>query len=286
MTTQLPGFLVIGAQKAGSTWFTRSLRAHPDIFMPLKELRYFTRHYNRGPDWYAEKFSGVGEERLIGEGTPGYLLHPQAPERISETLGGGTLLIASLRNPVDRAYSSFWNLLGGGVLPRDSDFREQFNADFNQMRTRGLYHLQLSRFLEVFPRDQIKVAVMEYDLGPRAPHTLRRTFEFLGVDPSFEQPAAARAANVGGPPRRGGSSVGKLGTAVALRSGRLPPSLERMLRRSYSALYSRLPTTRQFEPLSDSARAACIEVYQNDIERLAQLLDRDLSVWQSPKASR
>lgn len=283
MTTPLPGFLVIGAQKAGSTWFTRNLRAHPEIFMPLKELRYFTRYYDLGPSWYAEKFSRAGEKRTIGEGTPGYLLHPQAPERISETLGGATLLVASLRNPVDRAYSSFWNLLGGGVLPRDADFLEQFSADFNQMRTRGLYHLQLSRFLQFFPRDQIKVAIMEYDLGARAPHTLRATFEFLGVDPSFEQPAAAQAANVGGPPRRGGPSVGKLGTAVALRSGRLPPPVERILRRGYSSIYARLPTTRQFEPLSDRARAACIEVYQDDIERLAQLLDRDLSVWQWQK---
>src|SRR5205823_14520447 len=49
----LPDFLILGAQKAGTTALYAYLRWHPGITGPAwKEVSYFDRHYRRGPHWY------------------------------------------------------------------------------------------------------------------------------------------------------------------------------------------------------------------------------------------
>ena len=70
-----PDFIGIGAQKAGTTWLDRNLRAHPQIWMPeRKELHYFDRRIAdmRSPtdEWSASIFE-TGRARVTGEITPG-----------------------------------------------------------------------------------------------------------------------------------------------------------------------------------------------------------------------
>jgi len=64
---RLPNFLYIGTSKAGSTWIYDVLNRHPDIYMaPGKGLYFFSRHYERGLEWYASHFLGAASERIIG----------------------------------------------------------------------------------------------------------------------------------------------------------------------------------------------------------------------------
>ena len=79
-----PNFLVIGAQRAGTTLLHRLLATHPEVYVPFqrKELHYFDRYFERGDAWYAGYFPAEPATRrylAVGEVTPDYLAHPQAP---------------------------------------------------------------------------------------------------------------------------------------------------------------------------------------------------------------
>jgi Sulfotransferase domain len=120
----LPSFLIIGAQRAGTTTLYAYLRRHPDVTGPReadasiywgKELHFFDEHFSRGLDWYRAFFPlearqratrRLGRDLVPGEGTPYYLFHPAVPARVAATIPD-VRLIALLRNPVERAYSHY-----------------------------------------------------------------------------------------------------------------------------------------------------------------------------------
>jgi len=108
----LPDFIIIGAQKGGTTFLYNLLRRHPQ-FKPAvrKEIHFFdTPRFRRGLDWYRSHFpqqqQSNGQREITGEASPYYLFYPHAARRVAETIPQ-TKLIALLRNPVDRAYSDY-----------------------------------------------------------------------------------------------------------------------------------------------------------------------------------
>jgi Sulfotransferase domain len=127
----LPAFLIIGAQRAGTTTLYTYLRRHPDVTGPRyadasvywsKELHFFDENYWRGVDWYRRFFPlearqramrRLGRDLVPGEGTPYYMFHPAVPERAAETLPD-VRLVALLRNPVERAYSHYQHMVKSG----------------------------------------------------------------------------------------------------------------------------------------------------------------------------
>src|SRR6187397_1377370 len=113
----LPDFLILGAQKAGTTALYSYLRRHPAIVGPSwKEVSFFDRHYARGEAWYRGNFPtrlrhALAERRaharaIAGEASPSYVFHPSAPERVA-ALVPDARLIALVRNPIDRALSHY-----------------------------------------------------------------------------------------------------------------------------------------------------------------------------------
>lgn len=108
MSGPTPDFLVIGAQKSGTTTLADRLAADSDVYLPAVEVHYFSHRYYRGADWYARILAGAPAGALIGEKSPSYLTDPDAPARIDAALGG-VRLMAILRDPVDRAYSHYWH---------------------------------------------------------------------------------------------------------------------------------------------------------------------------------
>ncbi len=104
----LPNFLIIGAQKSGTTIFSKILRQNPLIFCAKKELHFFDAYFNNGADWYKSQFQTDKDAQIKkGEKTPYYLFHPFVAERV-HSLIPDVKLIVLLRNPIDRAYSQFW----------------------------------------------------------------------------------------------------------------------------------------------------------------------------------
>ncbi len=197
----LPDFLILGAQKAGTTALYAYLRWHPGITGPSwKEVSYFDRHYRRGASWYRGHFPIGAGDRLVGEASPGYLFHPLAPERVRTTVPEAKL-IALLRDPVDRALSHYHHEV---ALGREAlSFEEAIDAEPERTRgeehrmvgepgyfshawwdytylARGRYAEQLERWLAVFPREQLFVVASE-ELASDPGQTYSRVLEFLGA---------------------------------------------------------------------------------------------------------
>jgi hypothetical protein len=113
----LPDFIVIGAQRAGTTSFFNYLCQHPEVHPSFpKEVHYFSNNFQKGLSWYRSHFplasSKVkseevdGRKFITGEATPYYLCHPHAPLRAFQVVPKA-LLIVLLRDPVERAYSHY-----------------------------------------------------------------------------------------------------------------------------------------------------------------------------------
>ena len=113
----LPDFLIIGAQKGGTTSLYLYLNEHPNIGgAVIKEVSFFDKNYHQGLAWYRAQFPTPlrklytrdvrKQNYIVGEASPGYLIYPHAPERIAKILPR-VKLIALLRNPVERAYSQY-----------------------------------------------------------------------------------------------------------------------------------------------------------------------------------
>ncbi len=120
----LPDFLILGASRCGTTSLHYYLNIHPAISMARKEVHFFDLFYNNGIGWYRQFFPTLfykyyceiihSQKLLLGEATPYYLLHPLAPQRVSQ-FSPSVKLIVLLRNPVDRAYSDYWLQVKLGV---------------------------------------------------------------------------------------------------------------------------------------------------------------------------
>lgn len=201
MDAQLPTFILIGAMKAGTTSLIRYLGAHPDVFCPTKkEPNYFAvdTHLDKpgtwslGLEWYRSRFEPGRDVAARGEGsTPYTMAHPGGTgpddgsgvaERIREVLPD-VRLIYLMRNPVDRIESQYahlmrlWRVAGE---PIDLAIRR-----YDHFLDISRYSFQVRNYLEVFPREQLLLLQFE-ELTGDPDSVLRRTYEFVGVDPDAE----------------------------------------------------------------------------------------------------
>ena len=106
----LPDFLIIGAQKCGTTFLYQLLVQHPHVKPAFaKEVHYFDLNFRKGNNWYRSNFplqTRNSRKYITGEASPYYLFHPHAPRRASAVVPDAKLVVL-LRNPVDRAYSHY-----------------------------------------------------------------------------------------------------------------------------------------------------------------------------------
>jgi hypothetical protein len=170
---RLPNFLIIGAQKSGTTSLYNYLKQHPQIFMPrLKEPHFFTYEGQLPPhpsvvtSWqdYRALFADARDEIAVGEASPSYLHGEQAPRRIAHYFPT-IKLIAILRNPADRAFSNWMHNVSYGR--EELDFGQALQAEERRIqegvgylfwyRYKGFYHRHLTRYLALFDRTQLRV---------------------------------------------------------------------------------------------------------------------------------
>lgn len=176
---RLPNFLYVGPDKAGSSWLHETLLKHPDVYLsPAKDLYYFDRYYDRGVAWYSSRFRDARGQRVVGEVCQDYLFHPEAAARIHATLGPVKVMV-SLRDPVDRAWSSYLYMRKHGIGP--DTFAEALRSR-PELLDHGRYATGLDRFLQLFPRKLIHVALFD-DLAADPQQFLDGVTDFLEVDP-------------------------------------------------------------------------------------------------------
>ena len=276
---KLPNFLLIGAEKCGTTALSRFLQKHPDVcFSQPKETWFFNRRYEKGLEWFASHFDHWDGEKAIGEGTARLLQNQKAPVRIHRHLPD-VRLISVLRNPIDRAFSQYHFYVYTGKADPNQSFsdviRDETSSLGRDIIQQGKYVDHLRRYAEVFDRDQMHV-VFHRSMRERPQEIMRGLYEFLDIDPAYS-PDTNSQHNVTRYP-----SSRKM--YAYLRSGwnLLPEQVENLVtpvaRRLRSTVRSLLFDTEK-PTMDDRDRAFLRDVYAEPNRELEKWLDADLSHW-------
>ena len=200
----LPAFVIIGAQKAGTTSLHQYLLRSPYVLRALrKEIHYFDRNYARGEPWYRAHFptrpaaalaSRPGTVAITGEATPYYLFHPDVPDLMARDLPQARIIVL-LRDPVARAYSHYQHERALGHEPlelEDALAAERdrlasapggsFAHQHHSYIARGMYATQLSRWYGHFEQSRVLLLAAE-DLFADPEKVTNRVLDFLGLPP-------------------------------------------------------------------------------------------------------
>ncbi len=280
---RLPNFFIIGAIKGGTTSLYAYLKEHPQIYMsPLKEPRYLcfdpedpvhrTKPFNSFPvrtlEGYGRLFDGVRHETAIGEASPQYLRSRVALRRMVD-LCPNAKVIASLRDPLERAYSEYIMHVRAGNETRP--VREYFLDDGRL--DLSCYYNDVKRYRDRFgPR--LKVVLLE-DIKRDALGVARELFNFLEVETSFA-PNLSQSHNVGGLPRSRA-----LHNLLHIRNKRVrlglrpfvPVGLRTWRMKVKNANLTPAPA------LPQEVREEFGGYFRDDILRLSELIGRDLHHW-------
>jgi len=160
---QLPTFIVVGANKGGTTSIYHYLRQHPEVYLsPIKEPHFFStdievnlfnrefaqnklqdiekyvngdmaKEYHaafvRNWDQYRKLYKNVSGQKAIGELSTSYLYSTTAAQEIKSRLGAIKIIIC-LRNPIERAFSHYrMNLWTGNS--NEFDFYKALVEDYH-----------------------------------------------------------------------------------------------------------------------------------------------------------
>ena len=175
-------FVGLGAQKAATSWLHKCLEEHPEICMAKgKEVHFFSRHYNKGEDWYHNWFA-CNEGQVHGEISTSYLSSKEAPERI-KAYRGDIKLIVILRDPVARSRSHIRHLRSKGKINAQTPVPNVI-SQYPEVLENSLYGRGLSRYFDIFMRSQARILFFE-DIQKKPQEVIRDVYSFLGVDTSF-----------------------------------------------------------------------------------------------------
>jgi hypothetical protein len=227
---------------------------------------------------YVKLFQNAKAEKVLGEASVCYLWSPSAPVNIARMCPEAKILMV-LRDPADRAYSQYLHMLT--VSKTFLSFRDYVDACLRSDSTRigalypflyfGLYSEQITRYLRLFPRQQVLTLFYEdYQRNPIG--LVRNIFEFLDVDPHFVPDMNQRhmLAHVPRAHRlhRFVHPVTQWAPLKKMNTPRLRRSLKRLAYRSRKSM-----------TMEARDRAFLVEFYREDIQRLSSLVNRDLSAW-------
>lgn len=199
----LPGAIIAGAQKSGTTQLHLSLVRHPRCFGgATKELHYFSKRSELPLSWYRAQFPLARTVNRVGgiclESTPSYLPTPSALRMMAEVIPEAKLIVL-LRDPVARAFSHYQHYKSRGLETRS--FEEVVADSINQAEFaptmgaampsgveplldfvhRGYYALQLEVLFDCYPREQALV-IDSADLFRDTNSVCQEVFDFLGLE--------------------------------------------------------------------------------------------------------
>jgi hypothetical protein len=171
--------------KCGTTSLYYFFSEHPDAFVSsVKEMHFYDReaNYKRGGEFYDRFFTGYNGEHTIVDATPFYSIFPDIPQRIKDTKPDSRLIFI-FRNPVERAYSHFWQCYRNGWKWDDimSALKEPGNRFLLAM---GCYGEMVKNYLEVFPREQMLFLLTD-ELKSDPVSVRRKCYAHAGIDPDF-----------------------------------------------------------------------------------------------------
>lgn len=282
----LPNFFIIGASKAGTTSLYFYLKEHPEVYMsPFKEPKFFaydpSNAEHRGDEKtfpfttmeaYRRLFSGVSNEKAIGEASVGYLHNETARTAIKAHIPDAKIIV-SLRNPVDRAASVYLqNTRRRGELRA---VHEAFQTSEGWVRS-GLYYESVRDYMGDFGRSRVKVLLFD-DLKANSLRVMKDVYDFLEVDEEFNPDVSVHH----NPGRVTQSETIRKLDQLYIKSPRLSlmahTLLPYRLRRRLAMLGRKNVEVGTLLPDDDRHRMA--DFYHEDILKLQDLVRIDLTGW-------
>jgi hypothetical protein len=307
----IPDFLIIGAGKSGTTSLDNYLKQHPEIFIPkVKEPNFYgyeqanpedfkgsyeeLNHYNTSVtklDDYLKLFEAAKPGQVKGETSNTYLYHSTAAERIYH-YNPDMKLIAVLRQPAGRLYSRFMHLARENRTPTES-FADCMNRDTiwwkrNDLIKEGFYFKNLSKFYEIFPKENIRVYLYE-EFNTQPEKVLKDIYNFLGVDTEFKTNFSVKYNQSGFIRNKFLDRLyGQKGLVSQAVKTLLPMSVVNTLKKNIfvQKQLNELRSGNLVKPKLDSKLRSQLtnEVYGEDIKKLQHLIGRDLSHWFEAKS--
>ena len=300
MRNNLPNFLIVGAAKCGTSSLHNYLNQHPDVFMPsyneqgmkVKEPRFLIkdlvkdRLHNGVWSWeeYKSLFNEVKNEISIGESTVLYLFYyDHAIHNIKKYLGKNVKIIIMLRNPTDRAYSAFQHVSRG--LKEQNSFEEALKIEKGRMnkessltpmvmyREMGLYHDMVRAYKENFKNVHI---IFYEDFRDDTEGEIKKIFKFLELSLSVNIDFVSRH-NVGGKKWKNEKMKHVFMKNNPLKSAlkkAIPKSLRKGVRDKLISA-----STDKVAPMKENTRVKLNEFFKDDVKKLSDLLNRDLTHW-------
>lgn len=298
----LPNFFIVGAAKAGTTSVYAYLAQHPEIFLsPLKEPKYLSLPANklphRGPgdakvdnsiiktlDDYLNLFKNASIEKVVGEASADYLyFYKTVIPRTKKTNPESKILIM-LRNPIERAFSAYRHMLKDkretlsfekALITEEQ--RKKDNYEFIWFyKDVGLYHEQVKAYLNSFGANKVKVCLYD-DFIKNEGNVIKDILRFLDVNENFPTDTSLKH-NVSQITRSESFDeflntydhpVKKLFRPVFLNTIGKERTEKIVNYFKYKNLLRMKPKTRKH----------LIQFYRNDILKLQDLIERDLSDW-------
>jgi len=279
-----PNFFLVGAPRSGTTAMYALLKQHPEVYLAiLKEPHFFGTdltvqpHTIRDPDLYFGLFADAGDRKCVGEGSVWYLSSTRAAREIRELSPEARILVL-LREPAEMAWSLYhlYCRTGNEELP---GFKEALAAQEERLEGRripassyfpeGLQYLEaaraadkVGRFFSAFGRERVRVVLFE-DFRRDNAKVYREVLEFLEIDPGFEPELD---------PLRAAERIQEMAIRQLRRT-------DPRVRKRINPAGVRQQAVRAPGPIPPDLRARLRDLFHPDVERLAGLIDRDLSHW-------
>lgn len=286
-------FIGIGAGRAGTTWVSKLLEAHPDILFSsqksYKELYFFNNsysrkyepdlvsHYNLGLKWYFKQFPKPRQNKIRGELCPAYLIDEVAHERIKKYFPNVKIII-NLRNPIERLYSIYWYCKASVAVKMPQNF-DVMVKDYKYLN-RIKYYPHVLKFFEKFPSKNIHIIIFS-DIKNSPLVVSRKLFKFLGVKSGFYYPFINEKINPAvetkfEPIKIFGNNLYRLLKKYDFKK----PTNLIFHNKFLFNLYRKL-NTRKFvkPPMKLETRKRLQEFFREDILKTQELINRDLGMW-------
>jgi hypothetical protein len=255
----MPDFVVIGAAKAGTSTLHAALSSHPDVFLPsVPEPGWFAWDGAAPRRWptdvpadvpvrdepsYQALYADAPAGALTGEVCPLYLESAIAPDRLKAAHPDARIVV-TVRDPVSRAWSSYWMHVRGGLETRPPE--DAFGPEEHRVQV-GHYAANLAPWVERFDR----VCVLQFEEWTR--DGLGTLAAFLDLTELPMPPPE----NVGGRPRNPLVAAAMASPSVRSIATRLPDGLKKAARRGALA---------PIPPIPPSIRAHLESIYAADVD--------------------
>lgn len=293
--------MIAGAEKAGTTSMGALVASHPQVLSHFGASRWTEGHrweltpFGEDVPVKSEEFKErlvefFGREPVEGEVAVGKFVRIMHEKKIAERLyqhNQACRIIVNLRNPVDRAYSSYWHQRWRGhedaetfeeALQRECLRSERGEwAPHRMYIGKGVYIKHLRRLTELFGRDQVYVVLVK-DLKDRPQEVLDRVFGFLGLDSHSIRSDERRNKSKRARSWLLARMLQKDGLIKQLVRGLLPKEIRRTILWGIRWLNT-VPTSRP--PMDENTRRTLLKHFEPYNKQLEKWLDRDLTHWYS-----